>query len=232
MKFSRTRAFTLWEILLIVVVISIGLLAIISLLTYGITYVQKSRQKIIAINMAREGMEAMYAIRDTNRRRWAWRKEQCWLKTNPLDPWLDLECPNDPWIESGYYVLDTEVLSGQRYFFLTWTFSGGVSLGNGIDTVDERYALCLSGGVWQACPWFSWTNAEWRYFREIRGYGLFAKDVALTGWQYMSCSSWLDYFTCGSPSAKEFRFCSKVMYVWYGTWEVELCGLLTNFAEK
>lgn len=84
MRFSRKRGFTLWEILIIVIVISVGLLAIISLLTYGINYVQKSRQKIISINLAREGIEAMYQIRDTNRQRWAGMKESCRLKTNPL----------------------------------------------------------------------------------------------------------------------------------------------------
>jgi hypothetical protein len=94
------------------------------------------------------------------------------------------------------------------------------------------YSLCFSGGVRVACPWIDGTMKEGMYFREIKWYWLFSKDTNITWWQSMTCLSGLDYTTCGSYAAKEFRFCSKVIYVGYGTGEVELCGLLTNFKEK
>ena len=72
------------EILVIVVVISVGLLSVLVVLTNGMRYVQKTRQKVVAINIAREGMEAIYQIRDTNRTRWAGVKDGCRLKINPL----------------------------------------------------------------------------------------------------------------------------------------------------
>lgn len=232
MGFSRKKGFTLWEILVIVVVISVGMMAIISLLTYGLSYIQKSRQKIIAINLARAWIESIYQIRDTNRQRRAGRKEQCRLKTDPLDPWPNFECPDDPWMQSGYYILTTNVISGQEYLLLTWYSTDWLNVGGWIDAHDLSYSLCFSGGVWVACPWVDMTTSEGRYFREIRWYGLFSKDTNVTWWQYMNCTSGLDYMTCGSYAAKEFRFCSKVTYVGYGTGEVELCGLLTNFREK
>lgn len=232
MWFSRKRGFTLWEILVIVVVISVWMMSIISLLTYGLSYVQKSRQRIIAINLAREWIEAVYQIRDTNRQRWAGRKEECRLKTNPLvDSW-SVWCSDDIWIQSGIYILDTHTTSGQTYFFLTGYTTGVLDISSGIGTWDLMYSLCFSGGLRMACPGVDMTTSEGRYFREIRWYGLFAKDTAITWWQYMTCTSGQNYFTCGSATAKEFRFCSKVVYVWFGTWEVELCGLLTNFMEK
>ncbi len=232
MGFSRKKGFTLWEILVIVVVISVGMMAIISLLTYGIGYVQKSRQKIIAINLAREGIESVYQIRDTNRQRRAGRKEECWLKTNPLVDSGNDGCMNDIWMQSGSYILTTNVISGQNYFLLTGYSTGWLYINNGINADDLTYSLCFSGGIRMACPGVDGTTKEGRYFREIRWYWLFSKDTYITWWQYMNCLSGLDYFTCGSYAAKEFRFCSKVMYVGYGTWEVELCGLLTNFREK
>jgi type II secretory pathway pseudopilin PulG len=152
MRFSRKKGFTLWEILVIVVVISIGMMAIISLLTYGLGYVQKSRQKIIAINLAREGIESIYQIRDTNRQRRAGRKEECWLKINPLVDSGNDGCMNDPWIQSGSYILTTNVISGQNYLLLTGYSSVGLNIGNGIDTQDLAYSLCFSGGVRVACP--------------------------------------------------------------------------------
>lgn len=207
-------------------------MTIISLLTYGLNYVQKSRQRIIAINLAREGMESIYQIRDTNRQRRAGRKDQCRLKINPLLNTNNDECSNDTRMQSGSYVLSTDVISGQNYLFLSWGNISPLNIGDGIDTGDLNYSLCLSGGLRVACPGTVSVTSEGRYFREIRWYWLFAKDMNVTGWQYMNCTSGVDYMNCGSPSAKEFRFCSKVVYMWYGTGEVELCGLVTNFMAK
>ncbi|MCX6822870.1 MAG: hypothetical protein NTX91_02640 [candidate division SR1 bacterium] len=232
MGFSRKKGFTLWEILVIIVVISVGLMAIISLLTYGLNYVQKSRQRIIAINLAREGMESIYQMRDTNRQRRAGRKDQCWLKINPLLDTNNDECMNDTRMQSGSYILSTNEISGQNYLLLSGGSMSSLNIGNGVDTGDLNYSLCLSGGLRTACPGTISVTPEGRYFREIRGYGLFIKDVPLTGGKYMSCTSGVDYLNCGSSSAKEFRFCSKVVYMGYGTGEVELCGLITNFMQK
>ena len=135
-------------------------------------------------------------------------------------------------MQSGYYILTTNVISGQNYLLLTGYASSGLHIEDWIAAHDLSYSLCLSGGVWVACPWVDAITKEGRYFREIRWYGLFSKDTTITWWQYINCTSGVDYTTCSSYAAKEFRFCSKVTYVGYGTWEVELCGLLTNFKEK
>ena len=228
MRFSSKRWFTLREVLVIVVVVAIWLMSIITLLTYGLSYVQKSRQKIIAINLAREGIESIYQIRDTNRQRWAGQRDACWLKTNPLQDGWDDDCSNDTRMQSGSYVLNTAELSGQRYLLLTGYSTTWFNISDGIDANDLTYNLCFSGGLRIACPGVNSTTSEGMYLREIQGYGLFAKDVSVTWWQYLLCTD--GESTCWSTSAKEFRFCSKVAYVWYGTGEVELCGILTNFA--
>ena len=46
-------------------------------------------------------------MRDTNRQRWAGKKEECWLKIDPLhstqgDP---NSCADDDWMQSGHYIL-------------------------------------------------------------------------------------------------------------------------------
>ncbi len=232
MEFSRRRWFTLWEILVIVVVISVGLMSIISLLTYGINFVQKSRQRVIALNLAREGIEAVYQIRDTNWQRWWWMKDACRLKVDPLldenTPW----CSDDTWMASGHYILQTTVMSGQQYFVLTWYTLDGLQLSGGITTGELNYSLCQSWGVRTSCPWVVSLTPEGRYFREVKWYGVFLKDVATTWGQFIVCPNGTDVQTCGSERAKEFRFCSKVVYVGYGTGQVELCGVITNFKGK
>jgi len=232
MKFSRKRWFTLREILVIIIIISIGLLSIVSVLTYGINYVQKSRQKIIAVNLAREGIEAVYEIRNTNWQRWAGMKEQCRLKTDPLVDELTPWCADDTWMQSGSYILSTNVFSGQQYFLLTGYTSDWLDLGQGITTGDLHYSLCLTSGARSACPGTQSTTPEGTYFREIEGYGLWEKDLPVTWGQYISCTSGMDIHVCGAPLAKEYRFCSKVVYVGYGTGEVDLCGVVTNFMKK
>jgi len=239
MIFSRKKGFTIWEILIVIVVISVGLIAVISILTHAFDYVQKSRQRIIAINLAREGIESVYQIRDTNRQRWAGRKDACWLKKDPLDVlddsgkgWTNDDCLNNYWIGSGSYVLSGKNISGQYYLLLDGPSMNPLHLADGINHLDELYSLCLTKGSWTACPGVKDnTTPEWRYFRQILGLGLYRKDTATAGWELLTCPTWSASPDCSDADVpKEFRFCSRVVYVGRGTGEVMLCGFLTNFA--
>lgn len=239
MRFSTRRwlvllkkGFTIREILVIIVVISVGLLSVVVVLTNGMKYVQKTRQKVIALNLAREGMEAVYQIRDTNRTRRAWVKDACRLKSNPLvDEW-NPRCDDDNRFTSGTYVLQRLMTWGQEYFALTGSFLP-LDFNNGLDSGDYIYTLCQQSGYRNSCMWTLPSTTEWKYFREIEWLWLYLKDVDVLWWSGILCtwSSWPDT-NCKNSRAKEFRFCSKVMYVWEGTWEVELCGVLTNFKGK
>lgn len=235
MRFSTRRwssvvkkGFTLREILVIVVVISVGLLSVLVVLTNGMKYVQKTRQKVIALNLAREGMEAVYQIRDTNRTRRAGVKDACWLKTNPLvNEAVDVRCADDPWMMSGVYVLQRLTLQWQEYFALTGIFSP-LNISDGIDTGDLQFSLCQTGGRRDSCMWSESLSSEWKYFRQIIWRGLYHKDVPTTWWTEIVCSSGVS-FDCADSRPKEFRFCSSVSYVSEWTGQVELCGVITNF---
>jgi len=240
MRFSTRRwlalkksGFTIREILIIIVVISVGLLSVVVVLTNGMNYVQRTRQKVIALNLAREGMEAVYHIRDTNRTRWAGVKDGCRLKTNPLvDEW-GVRCNiDDQRFASGSYVLQRLMTWGQEYFALTgpWTW---LYIWDGITSDDEVFTLCQQSWFRYSCIWTSPTTSEGKYFREIEWLWLYLKDASMTWWQYMVCTWSLGPDpACGSARAKEFRFCSKVSYIGDGTWEVKLCWVLTNFKAK
>ncbi len=227
----RKSGFTLREILIIVIVISVGLLSVLVVLTNGMKYVQKTRQKVIALNLAREWMEAVYHIRDTNRTRRAGVKDSCRLKINPLgNEWNDT-CTDDRWFSSGAYVLQRLTTWGQEYFALTGPLSAWINLGDGIDSDDLQFSLCQNNGRWESCMWTVSATTEWKYFRAIEWLWLYLKDVAMTWWELITCTWWLMPW-CGTQRAKEFRFCSTVAYVGDGTGEVKLCGVLTNFKGK
>lgn len=231
MRFSTRRWFTIREILVIIVVISVGLLSVVVVLTNGMKYVQKTRQKVVALNLAREWMEAVYQIRDTNRTRWAWVKDACRLKKDPLtDEWLP-RCNDDARISTGSYVLQRLVTWGQEYFALTWPVIP-FNLSDGIDTGDYLYTLCQQSGYRDACILTVPSTSEGKYFREIEGLGLYLKDVPTTWWDLIVCTWSQSSLDCWNARAKEFRFCSKVAYIGDGTWEVKLCGVLTNFKGK
>lgn len=53
------------------IVISIGIISIISMMRVSVENTDKTRQDSLAINLAREGMEGVYTIRDTNWLRWS-----------------------------------------------------------------------------------------------------------------------------------------------------------------
>ena len=221
----QKKWFTMIEVLIIISVISIGIMTLLSALRNSNIYVQKTRQKIIAINLAREWMEQIYNIRDTNRQRREWKKEWCWLKANPMTDQGTTWCENDEWFQSWSYII-IQTWTQQKYFAaISWTIA--LNIDDNIQTWDLDYSLCESNGVRSACIGQQPQSKEWRYFREIQGLWLFQKDIIQSGWLAISCPNW--WWTCGTNSAKEYRFCSKVSYIGEGKWEVKLCWLITNF---
>lgn len=238
MRFSTRRwrvllkkGFTIWEILVIIVVISVGLLSVVVVLTNGMTYVQKTRQKVIALNLAREWMEAVYQIRDTNRTRRAWVKDACRLKIDPLvDEWA-LRCIDDTRFTSGAYALQRLTADGQEYFALIASLSTWIDLSNGLDSGDLDFSLCQQSGLRYSCMWTLPTTSEGKYFREIEWLWLYLKDVSTTWWDLITCTWWTAP-DCWTSRAKEFRFCSRVVYIGESTGEVKICGVITNFKGK
>ncbi len=232
MRFSTRRWFTIREILVIIVVISVGLLSVVVVLTNGMSYVQRTREKVIALNLAREWMEAVYQIRDTNRTRRAWVKDWCRLKINPLvDEWNPGCTVDDFRFTSGAYALQRLTALGQEYFALTGPWLTWINLGDGLDSGDYNFSLCQQSGIWYSCIWTPPTTSEGKYFREIDWLWLYLKDVPITWWTEIPCTWWIDP-QCGNSRAKEFRFCSRVVYIGESTGEVKLCGVITNFKGK
>jgi len=228
MRFSTKRWFTIWEVLIIIIVISVWLLWVIFALNKATNLVQKTREKTIAINLARQWMESIFQIRDSNWLRWAGKKEQCWLKKDPLIDEGNDGCENDERMWTGNYYLINNEISGQIYFILSGE-NNELNIYDGVNNNDLNFSLCESGGNWIACPGSQPISKEWKYWREIRWIWLFLKDTVMAWWIQIECENWSDQQICGNESAKEYRFCSKVEYFGSSTWEVQLCGLITNF---
>ena len=97
------------EIILILVIIATALITIIQGISKTTQYISEMRQRTIALNLAKEGIEAVYNIRDTNWRRRSANRDQCWLKINPMIDEGGDGCENDTLFGGGsrYAIIST-----------------------------------------------------------------------------------------------------------------------------
>ncbi len=212
------------EVVLIVVIVSIGIVTVVTGLNSGNKYLQKSREKIIAINLAREGVEQMINIRDSNRRKNAGRKEETRLRTNPIK---DV----DNRFSSGSYILLPQTSGGQQYFYGTGPLMD-FDINQGSSTGNLQYALCQTTGSWQACPGSMPISVEGKFFRRVRGIGLYEKATATNWGDFMDCKTSTDLgSSCKDSTAKEYRFCVIVDYIGNIVGKIELCSVITNFKQ-
>ncbi len=226
MKYNK-KWFTFIEIIIAITIIGVWLIIIIQALTNSKVYLQKIRQKIIAINLAREGVEQVMNIRNTNRQKRAWEKEIARMKTNPsideISEWLE----NDPRFRSWTYIIKTAIISWEQYFYASW-INQNFSINSGITWTNLVYSMCEKDWIRTPCPWEIPTSKEGYFFKRIKSYWIFKKESTNTGWDSIDCINW-SFPWCWDETAKEFRFCSIVEYIWNGNGIVELCSVLTNY---
>jgi len=104
----RDKGFSLLETLVAIAVITVGLVGVIGLIAYTISISRVSPNKVIAANLAQEGIEAVRNIRDSN-----------WL--DPANPDWDDEMDGTP--AGKKYVLEFESNNPQDEYVLR--FGGG-----------------------------------------------------------------------------------------------------------
>lgn len=199
------RWFTLVELIIVVVIIAVGLMAVVEGISRSIGFLNKTRNEVVAINLAREGMEAMYNIRNTNRLRRSWAKDACRLATDPMD------CTSQ-WMGTWEFIIVQE-----------W----GVRQLSGADGVWDSTILCLQDDAYRynaQCP-----VADQSIFRRVVvGKWLYHKESG----NKLTCTGSGDTdVRCTDDSAKEYRFCTIVTADASIDSQVELCGAITNFEE-
>lgn len=115
-KTLKKGGFTLIEILVVVFVFSMGVIVIMQGINKTTSYISETAQRTIALNLAKEGLEAMYNIRNTNWRRRSDSRDKCWLKVNPMVDEGNDGCANDRWFWwfDRYYIEKDE--QHQNYY--------------------------------------------------------------------------------------------------------------------
>lgn len=224
------HGFTLLEVVIMIIVFSAGMVGVFSVLRQGTQFSDRTRLEVIGINLSREWVEWVMNIRDTNRLRRAGSKETCRLKANPLVDEAGEGCSDDARIRTGSYVLQTIPNGSNYYRAVSGPSLSALDVRDNIDTSDLVFSLCQSSWARNACPWSQPISREWQFFRQIDVKWLYTKNTTTPGGDLLSCINGQSP-GCGGPEAKELRYCSNVQYQGRGFGNIELCMILTNFAE-
>lgn len=132
-RFSRGE--TLIEVVIALFVVAIGSITATSLIITALQSNSFSRDNLVALNLATEGIEAMRNIRDTNWLRFGFNKAGCWNMSPNV---ANCDDPNNIIIGSHYTVdLDINTMK----WSLSQPMARGLDLGNGNPTDNEFYRL-------------------------------------------------------------------------------------------
>ncbi len=234
MIIANKKAFTLLELVIALGILSVGILGVLTVLQEGFRFVDKTRQDVVAINLAREWVESVFTIRNTNRRKRSWKRDECWLLQDPFAPVPTTACQTSPWLGSWTYLLQRAYYSGQYYPMLSGGWSELLDVSDGISANESQFALCETWTGRTSCPGGTWSASEWLFYRQIIGKWLYRKDVSVQGGEFIDCpngSTPLSSGFCGDERAKEFRFCVRVGSIKQWTNTIEQCAVMTNFLE-
>ncbi len=221
------------EIILILVIIATALITIIQWISKTTQYISEMRQRTIALNLGKEGVESMYNIRNTNWKRRSANRDQCWLKMNPMTDEGNDGCENDTWISKWAFIL---TYNTNWFFFLS-----GLQAYNTLRRPEQNIPVPYNSFNHSRSDFLyhtgwnffttkptgrtsNWTIGD--FYRSIRVDGLFSKSDN----RALDCPKG-NQTNCWDNSAKELRFCSSVFYNKPHQWYVEICAIMTNFIE-
>ena len=88
--FRHTKGETILETMIAMTILSLGITMTTTIIASSLRNINASKNRVIAVNIAREGIEAMRNIRDTNWLKYSSKKRDCW-NHNPKYS----NCPGD-----------------------------------------------------------------------------------------------------------------------------------------
>ena len=235
LKLKRKKnAFTLVETLIVASLFAVMVLWIIFWINRAFAFMNNTRVLVRATNFARQWVEMVYNLRDTNRRKHSWERDKYWIYAGTweenLTSWI---YTIEEWIEGGdtyiyAHKLDIDSDNADSFYEIDWFFNDANSELRNKSRINFPWTYeYYSGGsiaTWnmEDLLWWSWIE----FYRVLRVFGIYCKNdiepnqVVGPG----ACNKYSD--------PKEMRFCIKVFYTYNGWYHAsELCSIMTNFME-
>ena len=242
----RKNWFTLVEVILVTSVFAIVVVWIILAINRSFIFIDNTRLSVRAANFAREWMEMMYNLRDTNWRKHSWNRDKYWLSVwewnSKFEKWIyilkegkiDPDCSESK--SCGKYIYAQKLnnttapqCNDDKFYSDSFWDSDCDSFRNKAKlsfTWEYSYYELEEGeevlNTWSIQDVLIW---EWlEFYRIVRVFGIYKKDVEneITEVSNVQLEDW-------TPA--EMRFCVKVFYRSTGKHSTELCGIMTNFME-
>ncbi len=227
----KKNAFTLAETIIVCSIFAIMVVWIILWINRAFLFMNNTKVLVRATNFAREWVEMVYNIRDTNRRKCSWEKDKFWLyvgswagesqekqcdpSNQELKKWIYTikEGNNNAWDRVIYLerlgVNDADI---EDFYEVEWFFSDAFS-GQRINskiTFSWEYSYYSGGRIatWNLEDLLGWSGIE--FYRILRVYGIYCKNNS-------EPNQVVDSSHCDNDSdPKEMRFCVKVFYEFNG----------------
>lgn len=244
--------FTLAEVVVACSIFAIVVVWIILAINRSFSFMNNIKLSVRATNFAREWVEMMYNIRDTNWRKHSWYRDKLWLYLGQgtiRDDW-NSDYLFSPWI----YLLKEWTLEENTYLYaekldvtdVDEFYSNDGFWDEKYDTDRQRTKISLDwtysyyewdenigdNGGWKTEP--TYWNVEdaliwdWlEFYRIVRVFGVYKKntdksDDNVKNNESAMLSNW-------TPA--ELRFCVKVFYASQWKHSSEICSIMTNFME-
>ncbi len=227
------KAFTLVEVVIVCTIFAIMVVWIILWINRAFLFMNNTRVLVRATNFAREGVEMVYNLRDTNRRKYSGEKDKHWMDTGTwnltLGPWIYVIKEWITWTNNDIYVYADKLYISdsdiENFYDLEWFFDDSNQLYRDSSKIVFTWTYSyysggnIATGKLEDLLW--WTGIE--FYRVLRVYGVYKKNVS-------NDSELVTDYTNSDP--KELRFCVKVFYEFNGSHHAsELCSIMTNFME-
>ena len=239
MFLNKKKWFTLVEVLLVCSIFAIMVTWIILAINRSYVFLSNARLQVRATNFAREWVEMMFNIRDTNWRKQSGQKDKCWLfyknqectgnniANNSFGSWLYVLKEWVSWSWDAYIYAEDLAGVGSNFYTDEWFWNeGDPSFRN-----RSKIALTWNYGYYEY-TWWTWKyqtdtfeNTLWGetdFYRLVRVYWVYNKNTTNT----MDVVNGENII---NSNPKEMRFCVKVFYRTNAAHSTELCSIMTNF---
>jgi type II secretory pathway pseudopilin PulG len=165
-KIKSRRGETIIEVFVAVIVLVVGVLAATRLFALATITNQLSKERVIATSLAREGIEAVRVIRDTNWLRFAGDRRLCW---NSLDQNSCNGLPGSAIMHQQNYIAYFDPANYRWELVDALTSPVRLDLTDGITVDDEQYHLNINdaSGLYNHDLFNAVTNPNSVFYREI-----------------------------------------------------------------